>query len=83
MILNALAGKPLPVYGDGRNVRDWLYVEDHCRGDPAGAGARAARARPTTSAATASSTNLDVVRDASARILDELRPGLPARPMHR
>ena len=30
MILNALAGKALPVYGDGRNVRDWLYVEDHC-----------------------------------------------------
>jgi dTDP-glucose 4,6-dehydratase len=27
---NALTGKPLPVYGDGRNVRDWLYVEDHC-----------------------------------------------------
>lgn len=31
MILNARAGKPLPVYGDGENVRDWLYVEDHCR----------------------------------------------------
>ena len=30
MILNALAGKALPVYGDGRQVRDWLYVEDHC-----------------------------------------------------
>jgi dTDP-glucose 4,6-dehydratase len=30
MIGNALAGKPLPVYGDGRNVRDWLYVRDHC-----------------------------------------------------
>jgi dTDP-glucose 4,6-dehydratase len=30
MILNALEGKPLPVYGDGMNVRDWLYVEDHC-----------------------------------------------------
>jgi dTDP-glucose 4,6-dehydratase len=30
MILNALEGKPLPVYGDGRNVRDWLYVRDHC-----------------------------------------------------
>jgi dTDP-glucose 4,6-dehydratase len=30
MILNALNGKPLPLYGDGKNVRDWLYVEDHC-----------------------------------------------------
>jgi dTDP-glucose 4,6-dehydratase len=30
MILNARAGEPLPVYGDGQNVRDWLYVEDHC-----------------------------------------------------
>jgi dTDP-glucose 4,6-dehydratase len=30
MILNALKGKPLPIYGDGLNVRDWLYVEDHC-----------------------------------------------------
>jgi len=32
MILNALEGKDLPIYGDGGNVRDWLYVEDHCRG---------------------------------------------------
>jgi dTDP-glucose 4,6-dehydratase len=32
MILKALAGEPLPVYGDGQNVRDWLYVEDHCSG---------------------------------------------------
>ncbi len=31
MISNALSGKTLPVYGDGKNVRDWLYVEDHCR----------------------------------------------------
>lgn len=31
MIVNAVSGKPLPVYGDGRQVRDWLYVEDHCR----------------------------------------------------
>ena len=32
MLLNALEGKALPIYGDGRHVRDWLYVEDHCEG---------------------------------------------------
>ncbi len=32
MIVNALAGEPLPIYGDGMNVRDWLYVRDHCSG---------------------------------------------------
>ncbi|MFH0800436.1 MAG: dTDP-glucose 4,6-dehydratase [Pseudomonadota bacterium] len=32
MITQALEGRPLPVYGDGRNVRDWIHVEDHCRG---------------------------------------------------
>jgi len=31
MIANALEQKPLPVYGDGQNVRDWIYVDDHCR----------------------------------------------------
>jgi dTDP-glucose 4,6-dehydratase len=31
VLLNALEGKPLPIYGSGRNIRDWLYVEDHCR----------------------------------------------------
>lgn len=30
MVINALEGKPLPIYGDGLNIRDWLYVEDHC-----------------------------------------------------
>lgn len=32
VLLNALEGKPLPIYGDGMNIRDWLYVEDHCSG---------------------------------------------------
>jgi dTDP-glucose 4,6-dehydratase len=32
MIANAMNGEPLPVYGDGMNVRDWIYVDDHCRG---------------------------------------------------
>jgi dTDP-glucose 4,6-dehydratase len=32
MISNALEDRPLPVYGDGMQVRDWLYVDDHCRG---------------------------------------------------
>ena len=32
MLLNAVEGKPLPIYGDGGNIRDWLYVEDHCAG---------------------------------------------------
>ena len=37
MIIKGLAGEPLPVYGDGQNVRDWLYVEDHAQGVDAGA----------------------------------------------
>ena len=32
MTINAMEGRPLPIYGDGKNIRDWIYVEDHCRG---------------------------------------------------
>jgi dTDP-glucose 4,6-dehydratase len=32
LLANALRNEPIPVYGDGRNVRDWIYVDDHCRG---------------------------------------------------
>ena len=32
MVTNAMSGEPLPVYGDGLNVRDWIHVNDHCRG---------------------------------------------------
>ena len=51
MISNALEDKPLPVYGDGMQVRDWLYVDDHCRGILAVL-EKGAMARSTTSAAT-------------------------------
>jgi len=72
MILNALAGKPLPVYGDGQNVRDWLYVGDHC------AGIRAAlqRGRPGETyniGGNSEKTNLEVIHTLCA-ILDELHP---------
>jgi dTDP-glucose 4,6-dehydratase len=72
MITNALSGKPLPVYGDGQQVRDWLYVKDHCRailtvldrgriGEVYNVGGHNER------------TNLDVVRTICA-LLDELAP---------
>ncbi|HUJ87100.1 MAG TPA: dTDP-glucose 4,6-dehydratase [Burkholderiales bacterium] len=72
VIRNALAGKPLPVYGDGKNVRDWLYVLDHC------AALRQVldRGRPgeTYNIGGASQrTNIDVVQRICA-ILDRLQP---------
>jgi dTDP-glucose 4,6-dehydratase len=78
MILNALEGKPLPVYGDGKNVRDWLHVDDHCAairrvladgrvGETYAIGGRSERA------------NLDVVH-AICDAVDRLRPGLPHAP---
>jgi dTDP-glucose 4,6-dehydratase len=72
MILNALDGKPLPVYGDGLNVRDWLYVGDHC------AGIRAVLAHGRLGevyniGGRSEKRNIDVVRSVCA-ILDELQP---------
>jgi len=73
MIHHALAGKSLPVYGDGGNVRDWLYVGDHC----AAIRAVLKRGRPGETyniGGNAERANLDVVRTV-CRILGELRPG--------
>jgi len=73
MIHNATAGKPLPVYGDGQNVRDWLYVGDHC----AAIRTVLERGRPGETyniGGGAELTNLEVVR-ALCRIIAELKPG--------
>jgi dTDP-glucose 4,6-dehydratase len=72
VILNAISGKPIPVYGDGANVRDWLYVQDHC----AALRLVLARGRPgeTYNIGGASERrNLDVVTAVCA-LLDEARP---------
>jgi dTDP-glucose 4,6-dehydratase len=72
MILNALEGKPLPVYGDGRNVRDWLFVEDHC--SAIRAVLDRGRAGETYNIGGNSEwKNLDVVT-AICDLVDELRP---------
>ncbi len=78
MIHKARAGEPLPIYGDGGNVRDWLYVTDHCRaiwrvleagtpGEVYNVGGNSER------------TNLEVV-DTLCALLDELLPDSPHRP---
>jgi len=72
VILNALAGRPLPVYGDGRQVRDWLYVKDHC--SAIRRVLEAGRVGQTYNVGGGNErTNLDVVRTLCA-LLDELRP---------
>jgi dTDP-glucose 4,6-dehydratase len=73
MIVNALAGKPLPVYGDGAQVRDWLYVGDHC------SAIRAVLERGRVGevynvGGDAEMRNLDVVK-AICATLAQLRPG--------
>jgi len=72
MIVNALAGKPLPIYGDGLNVRDWLYVSDHC----SAIRAVLAAGRPGevyNVGGWNERTNRQIV-DAICALLDELRP---------
>ncbi len=72
MILNALEGKPLPVYGDGGNVRDWLYVGDHC----AAIRVVLERGRPGETyniGGNSERDNLTVVKTI-CRLVDEIRP---------
>ena len=72
MIFNAMTGKPLPVYGDGGNVRDWIHVEDHCNGILLAL----ERGKPGATycfGGNAERNNLDVVRTL-CRELDHLKP---------
>jgi dTDP-glucose 4,6-dehydratase len=78
VILNALNGKPLPVYGDGQNVRDWLYVADHC--DAIRTVLRKGRAGETYNIGGKNEKrNLEIVNVICA-LLDELRPNDPVVP---
>ncbi len=76
MILNALSGKPLPVYGNGEQVRDWLYVEDHVRALVAVA-THGRIGETYNIGGNQERTNLDVTQ-AICSILEDLRPGKPA-----
>jgi dTDP-glucose 4,6-dehydratase len=62
MVTNALEGRELPVYGDGLNVRDWIHVEDHCRGVLACSWSEAWPGRVYNFGGDAERTNLQVVR---------------------
>ena len=79
MILNALEGKPLPVYGDGRNVRDWLFVEDHCAAIRDGACEMAASGETYNIGGNSERTNIDVVTTI-CDLVDEMRPRCGNRP---
>jgi len=78
IIMNCINGKPLPVYGDGRQIRDWLYVEDHCeaiqlileRGQVGETYLIGGENQPT---------NLEIIHQITA-ILDELRPDSHYKP---
>jgi dTDP-glucose 4,6-dehydratase len=78
MILNALTGEPLPIYGDGLNVRDWLYVADHCEA-LALVLARGRVGETYNIGGNCEKTNLEVVKTLCA-VLDELFPDSPHKP---
>lgn len=78
IVLNALEGKPLPVYGAGTQIRDWLHVDDHARALITIA-TRGAIGETYNVGGNAERTNIDVVRTI-CRILDELRNGSPHCP---
>ena len=77
-ILHAVSGKPIPVYGDGQNVRDWLYVTDHCEAIRL-ALARGKPGETYNIGGRNELKNLEVVNTICA-VLDELRPNDPVVP---
>jgi dTDP-glucose 4,6-dehydratase len=78
IILNCLDGRPLPIYGDGMQIRDWIYVADHCRAIRAVLD-RGRVGEVYNIGGNSERTNLDVVR-AICTTIDTLRPGLPHTP---
>lgn len=78
MILNCLEGKPLPVYGDGAQIRDWLYVGDHCRAIRAVL-SRGRLGEVYNVGGDCEMKNVEVV-NAICKAVDTLRPGLPHAP---
>ncbi len=72
MVLNALDGKPLPIYGDGQQIRDWLYVEDHCEAIWLVA-SKGRKGETYNVGGNNQPANLEVVQDICS-ILDELKP---------
>ncbi|MGA9472268.1 MAG: dTDP-glucose 4,6-dehydratase [Terriglobales bacterium] len=78
VILNACQDKPLPVYGDGKNIRDWLYVEDHCRAIRAVL-ARGRVGETYNIGGRSEKNNLEIV-GSICKLLDQLRPNDPTVP---
>lgn len=81
MMVSILQGKPLPVYGDGQNVRDWLFVEDHCDA-LAAVLLRANPGKTYTIGGNCEIKNLDLVQQLCT-VMDDLVPNLPVRPASR